>query len=239
MTKNKMFPHVNQLKLNMGNIYYKMGIYPKAIKMYRMALDSVPSNLKQLRLKITHNIGILFVRMGQYVDAASSFEFIMTERADIRSGIHSILCYYAMGDVEKIKGAFRNLCDIQANEGENDLEMENNMVKIQQHATLALGTGTDEQDRNSSDFQQDITASLNQVMNESESGNIEGDVNDATRKNSDSNRNRYVTKALKCDELAGYIKQRRNNDKRAITMIVDLISPIIEENYNYGKHQFM
>uniref|UniRef100_A0A1I8P0H7 Uncharacterized protein n=1 Tax=Stomoxys calcitrans TaxID=35570 RepID=A0A1I8P0H7_STOCA len=99
MTKNKMFPHVNQLKLNMGNIYYRMGMYPKAIKMYRMALDSVPNNLKQLRLKITQNIGILFVRMGQYADAAASFEFIMSERADIRSGIHLILCYYAMGDV--------------------------------------------------------------------------------------------------------------------------------------------
>ncbi|XP_011188137.2 intraflagellar transport protein 88 homolog isoform X2 [Zeugodacus cucurbitae] len=235
MTKNKMFPHVNQLKLNMGNIYYKMGIYPKAIKMYRMALDSVPHNLKQLRLKITHNIGILFVRMGQYVDAASSFEFIMNERADIRSGIHLILCYYAMGDVEKIKNAFRNLCDIQPIESENDLEMENNMVKIQQHATVAgLGTDTDEQERNSSDFQQDITASLDQVMNATAIENVEGDVNGTSRKNPDANRKRYVNKALKSDELAGYIKQRRNNDKRGITIIVDLISPIIEENYNDG-----
>lgn len=40
MTKNKMFPHVNQLKLNMGNIYYRMGIYPKAIKMYRMVRNT-------------------------------------------------------------------------------------------------------------------------------------------------------------------------------------------------------
>lgn len=97
MTKNKMFPHVNQLKLNMGNIYLKMGMHKKAIKMYRMALDSVPNTLKQLRLKITENIGVLFVRMGQYADAASSFEFIMSERADIRSGIHLLLCYYSMG----------------------------------------------------------------------------------------------------------------------------------------------
>ncbi|XP_049304737.1 intraflagellar transport protein 88 homolog isoform X1 [Bactrocera dorsalis] len=234
MTKNKMFPHVNQLKLNMGNIYYKMGIYPKAIKMYRMALDSVPNNLKQLRLKITQNIGILFVRMGQYIDAASSFEFIMTERADIRSGIHSILCYYAMGDVEKIKSTFRNLCDIQPIESENDLEIENNIVKIQQHATVALGADADEQERNSSPFQQDVTPSIEKVMNEAASANMELDGNDRTKKNSDAIRKRYVTKALKCDELAGYVKQRRNNDKRGITMIVDLISPIIEENYNDG-----
>lgn len=52
MTKNKMFPTVNRLKINMGNIYYKLGLFPKAIKMYRMALDQVPSNQKELRLKI-------------------------------------------------------------------------------------------------------------------------------------------------------------------------------------------
>lgn len=52
MTKNKMFSTVNRLKINMGNIYYKLGLFSKAIKMYRMALDQVPSNQKELRLKI-------------------------------------------------------------------------------------------------------------------------------------------------------------------------------------------
>lgn len=56
MTKNKMFSTVNRLKINMGNIYYKLGLYSKAIKMYRMALDQVPSNQKELRLKIVSSI---------------------------------------------------------------------------------------------------------------------------------------------------------------------------------------
>ena len=43
MTKNKMFPNVNRLKINMGNIYFNLGLFSKAIKMYRMALDQVPS----------------------------------------------------------------------------------------------------------------------------------------------------------------------------------------------------
>ncbi|XP_053963874.1 intraflagellar transport protein 88 homolog [Anastrepha ludens] len=236
MTKNKMFPHVNQLKLNMGNIYYKMGLYTKAIKMYRMALDSVPTNLKQLRLKITHNIGIIFVRMGQYVDAASSFEFIMAERAEIRSGIHLILCYYAMGDVEKIKSTFRNMCDIQSIETENDLEMESNIIKIQQHAAVAgLGADPDEQQRHSANFQQSSNTPHGQAIKGTPSGSVDDNVTTSTAKNvGDAERKRQVTKALKHDELAVYIKQQRNKDKRAITVIVDLISPIIEENYNDG-----
>lgn len=112
MTKNKMFPNVNRLKINMGNIYFQLGLFSKAIKMYRMALDQVPANQKELRLKITHNIGILFVKMGQYSDAATSFEFIMAEKGDVKSGIHLVLCYYALGDTEKMKKAFQYLLDV-------------------------------------------------------------------------------------------------------------------------------
>lgn len=49
MTKNKLFANANRLKLNIGNIYYKLGQYKKAIKLYHMALDQVPSAQKELR----------------------------------------------------------------------------------------------------------------------------------------------------------------------------------------------
>lgn len=113
MTKSKMYPNVNRLKINMGNIYFQLGAFPKAIKMYRMALDQVPANQKELRLKISHNIGILFIKMGQYSDAANNFEFIMSERADLKCGLHLILCYYALGDTDKMKRAFQLLLEVQ------------------------------------------------------------------------------------------------------------------------------
>lgn len=122
MTKNKMFPTVSRLKVNMGNIYFQLGHYSKAIKMYRMALDQVPSNQKELRLKISHNIGVLLIKMGQYADAAASFEFVMSERADLKSGLHLILCYYAMGDTDKIKRAFHQMLEVQM-DLEDDLKM--------------------------------------------------------------------------------------------------------------------
>ncbi|KAH8329004.1 hypothetical protein KR074_001436, partial [Drosophila pseudoananassae] len=228
MTKNKMFPQVNQLKINMGNIYYKMGIYQKAVKMYRMALDSVPKTLSQLRLKITENIGVLFVRMGSYSDAASSFEFIMSERGDIKSGIHLVLCYYALGDVEKIKTAFRSLCDVQAGETDTDLDSESQILKLQQQAGNAAGV-------------QDLQKSLDREDNggadvaviDAEGGGTYEKVQE-TVKTSAKEKQRFVLQAIKTDELALYTKNRRNAEKRSITMIVDLISPIIEENYNDG-----
>lgn len=134
MTKNKMFPNVSRLKMNMGNIYFKMSMYSKAIKMYRMALDQVPSNQKELRLKITHNIGILFIKMGQYSDAATSFEFIMSEKCDYKSGIHLLLCYYAIGDINEMRRAFNMMLEIPIDyQNDNDDEKIGNLLTNQSH----------------------------------------------------------------------------------------------------------
>lgn len=178
MTKNKMFPNVNRLKVNIGNIYFRMGNYPKAIKMYRMALDQVPNNQKELRLKITHNIAILFIKLGQYSDAAASFEYIMSERPDMKSGMHLVLCYYAIGDIEKIKKAFRQLVDVQ--------------------------------------------------LDYDESAKIQADVED-------NQNQQYVLDVIRNDELASLFNAKKKGAEKSIMLLVDLISSIIEENYNDGK----
>ena len=59
-----------------------------------------------------HNIGILFVKMGQYNDACSSFEWIMSEQGDFKTGLHLVLCYYATGDKDRMKKGFTQLCEI-------------------------------------------------------------------------------------------------------------------------------
>ena len=103
ITKNRMFNNAGRLKVNMGNIYFKLGQYSKAIKLYRMALDQVPNTHKRMRIKIMHNIGILFVKMGQYSDACTSFEWIMSEQPDFKTGLHLVLCYFSIGDKERTK----------------------------------------------------------------------------------------------------------------------------------------
>ena len=44
-----MFNNAGRLRVNMGNIYFKLGQYAKAIKFYRMALDQVSSRGKNFR----------------------------------------------------------------------------------------------------------------------------------------------------------------------------------------------
>ncbi|XP_067008666.2 intraflagellar transport protein 88 homolog isoform X2 [Anabrus simplex] len=120
ITKNRMFTNANRLKINMGNIYFKLGQYPKAIKMYRMALDQVPNTHRELRIKIMHNIGIVFVKMGQFNEACSSFEYIMQEKPEFATGLHLILCHYALGDKDRMKRGFQMLLEVPLNIDDED-----------------------------------------------------------------------------------------------------------------------
>ncbi|KAK3914387.1 Intraflagellar transport protein 88-like protein [Frankliniella fusca] len=120
ITKNRTFNNASRLKLNMGNIYLKLSDYDKALKMYRMALDQVPTTHKELRIKIMHNIGVLFVKMSQFTEACSSFEFIMQEKADFHTGLDLIVCYYALGEREKMKRGFQALVEVPLNIDDED-----------------------------------------------------------------------------------------------------------------------
>ncbi|XP_037080592.1 intraflagellar transport protein 88 homolog [Pollicipes pollicipes] len=112
ITKNKSFNNPERLKVNMGNIYYKMEQYPKALKYYRMALDQVPSGQQSSKIKIMHNIGILFVKMSHYTEAITSFEFCMHEKPSFQTGLHLVVCFQAMGEKEKQKDAFEKLLKV-------------------------------------------------------------------------------------------------------------------------------
>lgn len=58
------------------------------------------------------NIGIVFVKMGQYSDAITSFEHIMSEAPSFKTGFNLILCYFALGDRDKMKRAFQKLLTV-------------------------------------------------------------------------------------------------------------------------------
>ncbi|EZA59408.1 intraflagellar transport protein 88 homolog isoform X2 [Ooceraea biroi] len=121
ITRNKMFntPNnansANRLKVNMANIYVKMGQLSQAIKMYRMAFDQTTTAHKDLRIKIMHNMGILFVQMGRLEEAANSFEWVMRERSEFRAGLHAVLCHFALSNRDKMKRSFFELLEVQLN----------------------------------------------------------------------------------------------------------------------------
>ncbi|CAB3979099.1 intraflagellar transport 88 homolog [Paramuricea clavata] len=115
IVKNKMFSNAGRLRVNMGNIYFEQGKLPQAIKHYRMALDQVPITHKEMRIKIMQNIGIAFVELNQYADAVTSFEQVMSDSPSLGAALNLILCYYALGDREKMKKTFQKMLQIELN----------------------------------------------------------------------------------------------------------------------------
>ncbi|KAI8622191.1 hypothetical protein BC830DRAFT_1160095 [Chytriomyces sp. MP71] len=113
IVKNKMFNQSGRLRVNMGNIYFEQQKYSQAVKMYRMALDQIPNTNRDIRLKIMRNIGAAFVKMGQFQDAITSFESVMELSPDHHTGFNLILCYFALGDRERMKKGLQKLVAIR------------------------------------------------------------------------------------------------------------------------------
>jgi intraflagellar transport protein 88 len=112
IVKNKLYPHAGRLRVNMGNIYYEQKKFTQAIKMYRMALDQVPATSKELRYKISKNIGNAFVRLGQFQDAIDSYDTVISGSPDIETAFNLLLCLYARGDKDKMKKHFVKMLGI-------------------------------------------------------------------------------------------------------------------------------
>ncbi|XP_023318131.1 intraflagellar transport protein 88 homolog [Trichogramma pretiosum] len=112
ITRNRNFSNSARLKVNIGNVYAKMAQPSQAVKMYRMALDQTTTAQKHLRIKIMHNIGMLFVQMGRLEEAANSFEWVMREKPDLKAGMHAILCHFALSHEDQMKKVFLELLDV-------------------------------------------------------------------------------------------------------------------------------
>ncbi|KAJ3355001.1 Intraflagellar transport protein 88 [Entophlyctis luteolus] len=131
IVKNKMFNQSGRLRVNMGNIYFEQKKYSQAVKMYRMALDQIPNTNKEIRLKIMRNIGAAFIKMGQFQDAITSYESIMEISPDHHTGFNLILCYFALGDRDRMKKGLQKLVAIRA-------------PVVEQNDDINSGTASDE-----------------------------------------------------------------------------------------------
>lgn len=80
--------------------------------MFRMAMDQLANTNRSLRLKLMHNMGIVFLRVNHAEDAAASFEYIMTEKPSFKTGLHLVLANFMVGDPGKTKQSFQELLQV-------------------------------------------------------------------------------------------------------------------------------
>ncbi|CAM6006660.1 unnamed protein product [Sphagnum balticum] len=106
----------------MGNIYYHQQKYPAAIKMYKMALDILPSTSKEMRAKIMKNIGHAYVKLGQFQDAINHYEQVLKGTPDHKTAYNLIICLYANGDKLRMKDCFTSMITNPIEENDNQDE---------------------------------------------------------------------------------------------------------------------
>jgi len=132
--KNKNLEKAGRLRVNMGNIYFIQRKYLQAIKMFRMALDQIPYANQMIRNKVMKNIGHAFVAMGQYNEAIASYEHVLDQRPtkeiggiekkmagrDSVTAFNAILCYFALGNTNKMQSTFEVLLQQELNINPDD-----------------------------------------------------------------------------------------------------------------------
>lgn len=107
--KGKQYQFAGRIRVNMGNIYYHQQKYSAAIRMYKMALDILPATSKEMRFKITKNIGHAYVKMGEFQNAINSYEHILKGTPDHKTAYNLIICLYATGDKLRMKDCFTSM----------------------------------------------------------------------------------------------------------------------------------
>lgn len=59
-----------------------------------------------------HNIATVFIKMGQWEEAISSLEYIMSEDACHKAGLYLVLCCRALDDKDRMRTSFSILLSI-------------------------------------------------------------------------------------------------------------------------------
>ena len=122
LAKNKQFSQSGTVRLKMGNTYFEQGKFPNAIKMYRMSLDQIPTTSKFMKFKILRNIGLSFIRMGQYQDAVQALDSVVENIPDPVAAFNLLVCMHALGDSERMQTAFLKLLGIKAKSEVEEVE---------------------------------------------------------------------------------------------------------------------
>ena len=104
----------------MGNIYYHQQKYAAAIKMYKMALDILPSTSKEMRFKITKNIGHAYIKLGQFQEAITHYEQVLKGSPDPKTAYNLIICLYATGDKMRMKDCFTSMITSPIEDEDNE-----------------------------------------------------------------------------------------------------------------------
>lgn len=79
--------------IDIGNVYYELGEYQRALKYYRLTLDRLSStgyHHRNLKIKLMNNISITLLTAEQYTDAISSLNLLLADNLSLAKHPHQL-----------------------------------------------------------------------------------------------------------------------------------------------------
>merc|ERR1711976_366987 len=100
-------------------------------RMYKKALDVVLSSVKlSMKYKIMKNLGHAYVKQNQFFDAINVYEEVLDKAPDFETAFNLMICYYTIGDKEKMKNNFHEMLHIETlGDEEEEVDLEDPEVK--------------------------------------------------------------------------------------------------------------
>jgi len=109
MAKDKEFPSLYMLFLEIGNIYVRQHKYDEAVKHYELGINYLKTDANRLKARFHHCCGVAQIRQGQFHQALSSFSAASKCDPNIKTGFNLVLCHSILSSIEDLREAYSRM----------------------------------------------------------------------------------------------------------------------------------
>ncbi|OHS94862.1 TPR Domain containing protein [Tritrichomonas foetus] len=113
LLKDREFPHLHMIYLEIGNIYSAQQKYEEAIKNYEMGINHLKPDTNRLMARFHQCCGIAHIQLGDYHKALSEFETAMRQDPSVKTGYNLVLCHSVLSSMDELKDAYVRLLTVK------------------------------------------------------------------------------------------------------------------------------
>lgn len=141
LLKDREFPHLHMIYLEIGNIFAAQKKYEEAIKNYEMGINHLKPDTNRLMARFHQCCGIAHIQLGDYCKALSEFETAMRQDPSIKTGYNLVLCHSVLSSLDELKDTFVRLLAVKppmAITEMNDSDVLGNQMHIERREEVRL-----------------------------------------------------------------------------------------------------
>jgi intraflagellar transport protein 88 len=113
LEKDREFPNLHLVYLELGNLFTATEKYEEAIKNYEMGINHLKSDTNRLLARFHQCCGICHIQMAEFHKALSAFESAMKHDPSIKTGYNLVLCHSVLSSVDELHEAYTRMLSVK------------------------------------------------------------------------------------------------------------------------------